>query len=74
VETRTWVKKFFFDMSTQGKVEMGFELVTSASLGVVYSRLNYSLGRVKKLKKHDVCEKEKEDDGAQINNFVELSF
>jgi hypothetical protein len=30
---------FFFYMSTQGKGERGFELVTSASLGVVHSRL-----------------------------------
>jgi hypothetical protein len=29
---------------------------------------------VKKLKKHDVCEEEKEDDGGQINNLVELGF
>jgi hypothetical protein len=34
---------FFFDMSTQGKGEGGFELVTSVSLGVVHSRLNYPL-------------------------------
>jgi hypothetical protein len=30
-------------MSTQGKGNEGFELVTSASLGVVYSRLSYPL-------------------------------
>ena len=35
---------FFFDMSTKGKGKKGFELVTSASWGVVHSRLNYSLG------------------------------
>jgi hypothetical protein len=29
---------------------------------------------VKKLKKHDVHEEEKEDDGSQINNLVELGF
>ena len=29
---------------------------------------------MKKLKNHDVGEKEKEDDGAQINNLVELGF
>jgi hypothetical protein len=29
---------------------------------------------VKKLKKHEVREEEKEDDGAQINNLVELGF
>ena len=29
---------------------------------------------VKKLKKHNVREDEKEDDGAQINNLVELGF
>ena len=30
---------------------------------------------VKKLKKHDVCEEEKEDDDdAHINNLVELGF
>jgi hypothetical protein len=33
----------FFYMSTQGKGERGFELVTSASLGVIYSQLNYPL-------------------------------
>jgi hypothetical protein len=34
---------FFFDMSTQWKGEGGFEFVTSASLGMIYSRLNYLL-------------------------------
>jgi hypothetical protein len=29
---------------------------------------------VKKLKKYDVHEEEKEDDGAHINNLVELGF
>jgi hypothetical protein len=32
---------FFFDMSTQEKGEEGFELVISALLGMVYSRLSY---------------------------------
>ena len=35
---------FFFDMSTQGKEEGGFELLTLALLGVIYNRLNYFLG------------------------------
>jgi hypothetical protein len=29
---------------------------------------------VKKLKKQDIHEEEKEDDGVQINNLVELGF
>jgi hypothetical protein len=36
---------FFFDISTQGNGEERFELVTSASLGMVHNRLSYySLG------------------------------
>jgi hypothetical protein len=35
---------FFFDMSTQGKGEERFELVTFALLGVVYNQLSYLLG------------------------------
>jgi hypothetical protein len=34
---------FFLDIFTQGKGEEGFELVNSASLGVVYSQLSYHL-------------------------------
>jgi hypothetical protein len=41
----THVDSFFFDMSIQGKRKGGFELVTSALLSVVYSRLSYLLGQ-----------------------------
>jgi amino acid transporter len=34
---------FFLNMFTQGKKKWRFEFVTSASLGVVYSRLSYPL-------------------------------
>jgi hypothetical protein len=34
---------YIFCMSTQVKEERGFKLVTSILLGVIYSRLNYSL-------------------------------
>jgi hypothetical protein len=41
-------------MSTQGNGEEGFELVTSASLSVVYSQLIYSFKKKKKEAIHDI--------------------